>query len=103
MRRMLFCAAAGLLLAPLMGLVARGSDLTGTDPQTGKSPPPVAKPAVPVKPIPKDKTADSCSGDFGTSVLFEESPKEAAARAKKEEKLVFVLHVSGHFEDPNLT
>ena len=28
---------------------------------------------------------------------------EAFARAKKEGKLVFVLHVSGHFEDPRFT
>ena len=28
---------------------------------------------------------------------------EAAARAKKEQKLVFVLHVSGNFEDPRFT
>jgi hypothetical protein len=46
--------------------------------------------------------ADAC-GDYGTSVLFEDTPKDAAAKAKKEEKLVFVLHISGHFEDPKLT
>jgi hypothetical protein len=27
----------------------------------------------------------------------------AAAKAKADEKLVFVLHVSGHFEDPKFT
>ncbi len=40
---------------------------------------------------------------FGTRIDFLESPKEAAALAKKQEKLVFVLHVSGYFEDPGLT
>ena len=40
---------------------------------------------------------------FGTKVHFVDTPKEAAALAKKEQKLVFVLHVSGHFEDPGLT
>ena len=40
---------------------------------------------------------------FGTKVQFVDTPKEAAATAKKEQKLVFVLHVSGHFEDPGLT
>ncbi len=40
---------------------------------------------------------------YGTKVDFVDSPKEAAALAKKEEKLVFVLHVSGHFEDPRFT
>ncbi len=39
----------------------------------------------------------------GTKLDFVESPKEAAAIAKKEQKLVLVLHVSGHFEDPGLT
>jgi hypothetical protein len=54
------------------------------------------------KPIVKD-AGETCSGDYGTSVEFEETPKEAAVRAKKEEKLVFVLHVSGNFEDPRFT
>lgn len=42
-------------------------------------------------------------GDYGTAVEFADSPKEAAKLAAKEEKLVFVLHVSGHFEDPGIT
>lgn len=42
-------------------------------------------------------------GSCGTSVEFMDSPKEAALEAKKQEKLVFVLHVSGHFEDPRFT
>ncbi|MBY0456507.1 MAG: hypothetical protein K2V38_04160 [Gemmataceae bacterium] len=40
---------------------------------------------------------------FGTRIHFVDTPKEAAAAAKKDEKLVLVLHVSGHFEDPGLT
>ena len=44
----------------------------------------------------------SC-GNHGTSVEFVDSPSEAARRAKQEQKLVFVLHVSGHFEDPRFT
>lgn len=40
---------------------------------------------------------------FGTKIHFVESPKEAAAQAKKDEKLVFILHVSGNFEDPRFT
>jgi len=42
-------------------------------------------------------------GSCGTSIEFVDTPKEAAALAKKEQKLVFVLHVSGHFEDPRFT
>ena len=40
---------------------------------------------------------------YGTSIVWEGSPADAAKRALKEEKLVFVLHVSGEFEDPKFT
>ena len=42
-------------------------------------------------------------GSHGTSVEFVDTPREAAKIAKKEQKLVFVLHVSGNFEDPRFT
>jgi hypothetical protein len=48
-----------------------------------------------------DKKTDG--GCFGTTIDFVDTPKEAAAQAKKEEKLVFILHVSGNFEDPRFT
>jgi hypothetical protein len=48
-----------------------------------------------------DKAAPS--GSCGTSIDFYDTPKEAARQAEKEEKLVFVLHVSGNFEDPRFT
>jgi hypothetical protein len=48
------------------------------------------------------KEASTC-GDYGTSVHFEDTPIEAAKQAKKDDKLVLVLHISGHFEDPGLT
>lgn len=46
--------------------------------------------------------ADDC-GNYGTTVDFYSSPNKAAAAAKKEQKLVMVLHISGVFEDRNLT
>ena len=76
MRRWLFGTALGLGLAALAGLAQAGPD--------------------------KQKAEGTC-GSFGTSVEFAESPAAAAARAKKEQKLVFVLHVSGNFEDPRFT
>jgi hypothetical protein len=79
MRRLIAATAAGLMLAPLFALA-------GTK-------------ALSPKPA---KGGDSC-GSFGTQVEFVESPAEAAKLAKKEEKLVFVLHVSGNFEDPRFT
>jgi len=42
-------------------------------------------------------------GEYGTSLHFEKTPKEAAKKAQKEEKLVFVVHVSGVFEETELT
>jgi hypothetical protein len=48
-----------------------------------------------------DKAEDSHK--CGTTIDFLDTPSEAARKAKKEEKLVFVLHVSGNFEDPRFT
>jgi len=80
-RRILLTAVAGLAL--VLGLAdSRANDSKG----------------APVKPA-----AASTCGEFGTSVYFEDTPKAAAKKARKEKKLVFVLHVSGLFEDPKLT
>ena len=76
MRRWLFGTALGLGLAALAGLAQAGPD--------------------------KQKSEGTC-GSFGTTVEFVDTPSEAARIAKKEEKLVFVLHVSGNFEDPRFT
>ena len=57
------------------------------------------------RPLGADKvcTTGSCGGDYGTAVHFVKTPSEAARQALKEEKLVFVLHVSGLFENPDFT
>ncbi len=49
-----------------------------------------------------DKPAASCSR-HNTQVDFFDTPSEAATQAKKDGKLVFVLHISGYFEDPKFT
>ncbi|HZY84029.1 MAG TPA: hypothetical protein VFE78_04320 [Gemmataceae bacterium] len=77
MRRWLFGTALGLGLATLAGL---------------------AQAAAPDK-----QKAEGTCGSFGTTVEFVDTPSAAAAQAKKEQKLVFVLHVSGNFEDPRFT
>ena len=76
MRRLLFCTAAGLCLAAWAGPPAHAAD--------------------------KDKTEGVCA-TFGTHVEFVSTPSKAAELAKKQQKLVFVLHVSGKFEDPRFT
>src|SRR5437016_4211030 len=50
-----------------------------------------------------DKAAEGTCGSYGTTIEFLDSPKEAAVQAKEKHKLVFVLHVSGNFEDPRFT
>ncbi len=80
MRRILLYTAAGLL--PALGLLA--------------APAQARDKGGPAK-------AEVCSGDYGTSVHFVKTPSEAARQARKEEKLVFVLHVSGLFENPDFT
>jgi hypothetical protein len=71
--------------------VAQGSQPSADDGRTGRSL------------QPKSQPAEGTCGKFGTQVEFVGTPSEAARKAKKEEKLVFVLHVSGHFEDPRFT
>jgi hypothetical protein len=94
MRRLLLRTAAGLCLVPLLGLgVASGRELIAT---------PVG-PAVKTAPIAPVEPSEPTCGKHGTTIEFLATPKEAAEQAKKEGKLVFVLHVSGHFEDPRFT
>jgi hypothetical protein len=85
------CAAVSL--AAWGGLAsAFASDPPGAPARSGP-------PTIPAFALKDEKVC----GNHGTSVEFLDSPREAAARAKKEQKLVFVLHVSGHFEDPRFT
>jgi hypothetical protein len=79
-RRILLLSAAGIWLTSILGLAMA----TGPGNHAGE-----------------DKEV-SCSS-YGTRVNFVSNPSEAARQAKVEEKLVFVLHVSGHFEDPTFT
>ena len=97
MRRFWFSKAA--LFTPLLGLgMVCGSELASTP----AVPPPAVKPA-PAPTAPDKKTEGLSCSTFGTTVEFVDSPSDAAKQAKKEGKLVFVLHVSGNFEDPRFT
>jgi hypothetical protein len=49
------------------------------------------------------KEEDCGCNNHGTSVRFFDSPQAAAVQAKKAEKLVMVLHISGNFENPDFT
>jgi hypothetical protein len=41
--------------------------------------------------------------NYGTRVAFLSTPAEAARQAKREQKLMLVLHVAGNFEDSCFT
>jgi len=85
--RRIFAYVSVGLISCLWFLSAIASELPGG--AVKKAPPPVG-------------AAESC-GDYGTSVHFVSTPSVAARQALKEEKLVFILHVSGLFEDPDFT
>ena len=40
---------------------------------------------------------------YGTRVKFVNNPLTAARKAAQDEKLLFVLHISGNFEDAGFT
>jgi hypothetical protein len=46
-----------------------------------------------------------CSADrsLRTALVWAKSPQQAAEQARREGKLVFLIHVSGNFEDPGFT
>ncbi len=85
MRRVLFLKAVGLCLGAALAL---SPALAGQ------------KADKPASPTPAQEAG---CGNHGTSVQFLDTPQAAAKQAAKEQKLVFVLHVSGNFEDPGLT
>jgi len=95
-RRILSCTVAGLIPALWLWSASAG-ELTGK--AVGKG---VSAKASATKPSAKPDQPATC-GDYGTSVNFEKTPADAARKALKEEKLVFVLHISGLFEDPDFT
>ena len=53
--------------------------------------------------VPSHTCAHCGQKTYGTTINWVDTPTDAANRAQKEEKLVFVLHVSGHFEQPGFT
>ena len=61
------------------------------------------EPAVPVAKDDPPKTCQKPSGVFGTSLAFATNPTEARKQAAAKEKLLFLLHVSGDFDDPGFT
>lgn len=85
------CTALGLGLFSLAGLL-HASELSGAPTQP-----------APARPRPAARPEAKTCGSHGTRIDFVDTPGQAAKIARKEQKLVFVLHVSGNFEDPRFT
>jgi hypothetical protein len=77
------------------------------EPPAAPPTPPPAPPhrAAPAEvPVPQAAPAGRPAGEtYGTSVTFLGNPEEAAELARRDKKLLFVLHVSGNFEDSCFT
>ncbi len=57
------------------------------------------------EPAASGQTEQVCAVDrsLNTALTWAKSPGEASEQARKERKLVFLIHVSGNFEDPGFT
>lgn len=92
-------AAAPVVAPPPVAVKpAAADDLTPPEEDEPEPAPEPAKETAAAPPAP-DKRGET----YGTRVLFLNSPAEAARTARKEEKLLFVLHVSGNFEESCFT
>jgi hypothetical protein len=80
--------ALALVMAALMALKPARRTAESREQQ------PVPREAEPPEPVP---------AFHGTQVPFAPTPAEATRLARKEEKLILLLHLSGHFEDPGFT
>lgn len=69
-----------------------------------KAAPPML-PGLPVVMLPadKDRACAIVHEDLGTNVVFVKDPPAAFQQAKKEDKMVFMIHLSGNFEDRGFT
>jgi hypothetical protein len=62
------------------------------------------KVADPLLPPPEDSIKAERGGEtYGTQVEFQSSPAKASKQAIQDHKLMFVLHISGNFEDAKFT
>src|SRR5262245_7759899 len=89
---------------PPIPVIESGTQAAWVEPGEARSGPkglrPVAIDDEPSAPPPAEPT--KCD-KFGTTIDFVRSPAVAFDRAEREGKLVLVLHVAGHFEDPGFT
>src|SRR5262249_25065160 len=101
-------AVLGLILAISL-TAATGTSTRQTAPDEERTAALVEEPNRPQAPVPSAAaqypTTQSCSArtTHGTNVNFLSTPAEAARKARENNKLTFLLHISGNFEDADFT
>jgi hypothetical protein len=101
-------AILGLILAIALTAATRNSTRQ-TAPDEERTAALVGQPNRPEEPVPSSAVqypiTQSCSAltTHGTNVNFLSTPAEAARKAREHNKLTFLLHISGNFEDPDFT
>jgi hypothetical protein len=93
---------------PAVHRPARTEVLVNHVPQDEEAPPPLPPPApeppcAPQPPVAEGSPAQPAGETYGTQVLFLNNPTAAEEMAKHEKKLLFVMHISGNFEDSCFT
>jgi len=100
--------AAPLVTLPAMHRPHRDDLLINHIPQDEEAPPPLPPPAPEPKSAKAPPAADAppaqpAGETYGTQVLFFNNPALAEETAQREKKLLFVMHISGNFEDSCFT
>jgi hypothetical protein len=101
-------AVLGLILAITLTAAIRNSPRQ-TAPGEERTAKLVGEPNRPEEPAPSSAVQSPITQSFsartthGTTVNFLSTPTEAARAARKNNKLTFLLHISGNFEDTDFT
>jgi len=101
-------AVLGSILAIALTAATRNSTRR-IAPGEGRTAKLVGEPNPPEEPVPSSAVqypiTQSCSArtTHGTNVNFLSTPTEAARKARENNKLTFLLHISGNFEDTDFT
>jgi hypothetical protein len=78
-------------------------DLPRQPAATAQVPPKASEATKALEPDPVRSPERPARESFGTSIEFVSNPTDAARLARQENKLLFVLHISGNFEDDQFT
>jgi hypothetical protein len=100
--------AVPLVTMPAVYRPHREDALINHIPQDDEVPPPLPPPAPEPKSVKAPPAADAPPAQpagemYGTQVLFLNNPAVAEETAQREKKLLFVMHISGNFEDSCFT